>query len=94
MRFSTSLAARASAILLLGATAAPVAPSRAEDPTPASCCFENPRFAGTCAVTPAKDETCRQVLDYLNNPMSKGKAYCNNTDVRGGWTGVACDEKK
>jgi len=33
-------------------------------------------------------------LDYLNNPMSKGKTYCKNTSVRGGWQSVACETTK
>ena len=56
-----------------------------------SCCFENPRFSGTCQVTPGPDETCGGILGYLNNPNSVGKAYCGNTKVRGGWTRVNCD---
>jgi hypothetical protein len=94
MRIPMSYAARAAAILLLTAPLAATATSRAEDPAPARCCFQNPRFAGTCEVQPGKDESCSQILDYLNNPMSKGRTYCNNTDVRGGWTSVACEAKK
>ena len=56
-----------------------------------SCCFENPRFSGTCKVTPGPDETCSSILGYLNNPNSVGKAYCGNTKVRGGWTQVSCE---
>jgi hypothetical protein len=41
-------------------------------------------------VTPAQDETCAQILDYLNNPMSQGKSYCGGTNIRGGWQSVAC----
>jgi hypothetical protein len=41
-------------------------------------------------VEPAKDETCGQILDYLNNPMSQGKTYCNATAIRGGWQSVSC----
>jgi hypothetical protein len=57
-----------------------------------ACCFENPRFSGTCKVTPGPDESCSSILGYLNNPNSVGKAYCGNTKVRGGWTQVSCDE--
>jgi hypothetical protein len=56
-----------------------------------ACCFENPRFSGTCKVTPGPDESCSSILGYLNNPNSVGKAYCGNTKVRGGWTQVSCD---
>lgn len=70
------------------------AATRAQDPPPATCCLTNPGFAGTCEVRPAKDESCGQVLDYLNNPMSKGKSYCGNTSIRGGWKSVACEPKK
>ena len=65
-----------------------------EQKEPAKCCFTNPSYSGTCEVQPAKDETCGQVLDYLNGPMSQGKGYCGNTQVRGGWTSVACEAKK
>jgi hypothetical protein len=54
------------------------------------CCFENPRYSGTCQVTPGPEETCGDILAYLNNPNSVGKSYCGNTKVRGGWTSVAC----
>jgi len=56
-----------------------------------SCCFENPRFSGTCKVTPGPDESCGSILGYLNNPNSVGKAYCGNTKVRGGWSQVSCE---
>ena len=55
------------------------------------CCFENPRFSGTCQVTPGPEETCGDILGYLNNPNSVGKNYCGNTKVRGGWTSVSCE---
>ena len=54
------------------------------------CCFENPRFSGTCQVTPGPEESCGDILAYLNNPNSVGKSYCGNTKVRGGWSSVAC----
>lgn len=56
-----------------------------------SCCFTNPRFTGTCNVTTGPDETCSDVLAYLNNQASVGKTYCGNTKVRGGWAQVACE---
>jgi len=55
------------------------------------CCFENPRFTGTCQVTPGAEESCADILAYLNNPNSVGKSYCGNTKVRGGWTQVECE---
>lgn len=55
------------------------------------CCFENSRYSGTCQVTPGPEETCGDILGYLNNPNSVGKNYCGNTKVRGGWTSVACE---
>ena len=55
------------------------------------CCFENPRFSGTCQVTPGPEESCGSILGYLNNPNSVGKAYCGNTKVRGGWSSVSCE---
>ena len=57
----------------------------------APCCFENPRFSGTCEVTPGPEENCGSILSYLNNPNSVGKVYCGNTKIRGGWTTVACE---
>ena len=54
------------------------------------CCFTNPGYSGVCAVTPAKDETCKSILDYLNNPTSGGKSYCGGTDIRGGWQQTSC----
>jgi hypothetical protein len=69
----------------------PAAP--AEDPLP-RCCFTNSRYAGTCEVVPTRDESCGQILDYLNNPMSQGKSYCGNTQIRGGWHSVACEPLK
>jgi len=56
------------------------------------CCFENPRYSGTCQVTPGPEETCGDILGYLNNPNSVGKNYCGNTKVRGGWTSVSCED--
>lgn len=55
------------------------------------CCFENPRYSGTCQVTPGPEESCGDILAYLNNPNSVGKSYCGNTKVRGGWSQVSCD---
>jgi hypothetical protein len=76
------------------ATAAPgtCAMADGQDPRP-HCCFVNPSYAGTCEMEPAKDETCDTILQYLNNPMSQGKSYCNGTSIRGGWKSVPCDPK-
>ncbi|HSD67824.1 MAG TPA: hypothetical protein VLF95_14045 [Vicinamibacteria bacterium] len=93
----------AGAVLLVAASLEPAPPAgpapspaclaaTAEDPRP-HCCFENPRYVGTCEVDPAKDETCATILEYLNNPQSQGKAYCGNTNVRGGWKAVPCEPK-
>lgn len=57
------------------------------------CCFENPRFSGTCQVQAGPEETCGSILAYLNNPNSVGKAYCGNTTVRGGWSKVSCQNE-
>lgn len=57
-----------------------------------SCCFTNPQFAGVCKVTLSGDETCEDVLAYLNNPSSVGKTYCGKTKVRGGWLQVECED--
>jgi hypothetical protein len=97
--------AAATAALLLAASMAPAerpgaaapldcaAPAAsAQDPRPA-CCFDNARYVGTCEVDPAKDETCASILEYLNNPQSQGKTYCNNTSIRGGWKIVPCEPK-
>ena len=57
----------------------------------APCCFENPRYSGTCEVTPGEDESCGSILGYLNNPNSMGKDYCGNTNIKGGWNQVTCE---
>ncbi|NOZ94989.1 MAG: hypothetical protein GXP47_09675 [Acidobacteria bacterium] len=56
------------------------------------CCFTNDRYSGVCKVYPTGDETCGDILAYLNNPMATGKTYCGNTHIRGGWTQVDCKE--
>jgi len=72
------------------ATSAACEAADSQDPRP-HCCFTNPRFVGTCEVEPEKGETCVAILDYLNNPQSQGKAYCNRTNVRGGWKTAPCE---
>ena len=106
MRPLTSYITRAFAVLLLLTAFTPMAPLEAkvpvaggvvapiQEPPPATCCFDNPGFAGTCQVEPASDETCASILGYLNNPSSQGKSYCSNTTLRGGWTIVACAPKR
>jgi hypothetical protein len=90
-----------SAALLFAATLAPAprlpdpsptacAAADAKDPRP-HCCFTNARYVGTCEVEPGKDETCAAIIEYLNNPQSQGKSYCNRTNVRGGWKQVPCE---
>jgi len=74
--------------LALAAAGAAV-PEAADDPKP-PCCFTNPRY-GVCSVQPSDDETCGQILEYLNNPLSQGKNYCGNTNVRGGWVTKTCE---
>lgn len=104
MRRSSPSVTRAFVVLLLVAGSAALAPSgtsaparsaqpaRAQEPA-AKCCFTNPRYAGTCEVEPAKDESCSQILGYLNNPMSQGKSYCGSTTLRGGWQSKSCEAK-
>ncbi len=92
MKSSRTLVAVIALVLCLGALAAVAA---AEDSSTgiqqSPCCFENPRYSGTCEVTPGEDESCGSILGYLNNPNSVGKTYCGNTKVRGGWTQVSCE---
>ncbi len=84
------------AVLLVVSLAAAV-PTIAQEPTSESvigndtCCFSNPRYTGVCQVTTGPDETCSDVLSYLNNQAGVGKTYCGNTKVRGGWAQVDCE---
>jgi hypothetical protein len=81
--------AAGAAVAAAGEPAAPVtADSVASND---DCCFANPRYTGVCRVTPGADETCADILAYLNNQSSVGKTYCGNTKVRGGWAQVDCD---
>lgn len=80
---------------LIGAVAAVAAPTPvAEEDAARTCCVANPSFSGICEVELGPEETCRDVLDYLNNAASAGRTYCGNTDVRGGWKEVACQEEQ
>jgi hypothetical protein len=73
------------------ALATPEGPAAGDDPKPAPCCFSNPKFSGVCSVEPAVDESCGEILDYLNNPQSQGKSYCGNTNIRTGWASRGCE---
>ena len=83
------------ATLFIAAAAAAAPATECVDSTDAiggdTCCFTNPRYTGTCEVTTGPDETCSDVLAYLNNQASVGKTYCGNTKVRGGWAQVQCE---
>jgi hypothetical protein len=83
-------------VALVGAVAAVASPTPtvAGEDAARACCVANPRFSGICKVELGPDETCRDVLAYLNNAASAGKSYCGNTDVRGGWKEVACQEEQ
>ncbi len=58
------------------------------------CCFANQRYDGVCTVVPGEGETCDSILAYLNDPMSSGKTYCGNSQIRGGWSRVDCTAGK
>lgn len=75
--------------LVMTVAAAQPGPMAVQDGDP--CCFANPRYTGVCKVVPGEDETCSDILAYLNNQNSVGKSYCGNTTIRGGWTQVDCD---
>lgn len=82
---------------LVGVAAASDAPGPAATGAAAGsddCCFTNPRYTGVCRVTPGPEETCSDILAYLNNQASVGKTYCGNTKVRGGWSQVDCDSEE
>lgn len=65
---------------------------RAAAQAPAPCCFTNPAYSGICVVKPSDQETCKTILDYLNNPHSSGKTYCGGTTIRGGWKETKCPQ--
>jgi len=72
----------------------PSPPDDPDVPTPdpsAPCCYTNAMWSGVCEVRPAREDTCASILEYLNNPRSVGKTYCNATDIRGGWKSAACE---
>jgi ketosteroid isomerase-like protein len=57
------------------------------------CCLNNFRFAGGCMVIVRGQETCQDVLSYLNSFQSVGKYYCDNTMIRGGWSQSECGDQ-
>jgi uncharacterized protein (TIGR02246 family) len=57
------------------------------------CCLNNFRFAGGCMVIVRGQETCQDVLSYLNSFQSVGKYYCDNTTIRGGWSLSECGDQ-
>jgi hypothetical protein len=87
----TALIALVAVAAAIVASAGPAARGSAEDSDRQLCCVANPRFAGICAVELGPEETCQDVLDYLNNAASVGKTYCANTPVRMGWKQVRCE---
>jgi len=78
--------------LLLVATIAVVLVTPAEVHADESCCLNNFRFAGGCMVVARGQETCQDVISYLNNFNSVGKYYCDNTMIRGGWSLSDCGD--
>lgn len=80
------------ALLALALPLLSVAGIRAAAQTPGPCCFANPAYNGICVVKPGDQETCKSVLEYLNNPNSSGKTYCGGTTIRGGWKEVKCPQ--
>ncbi len=77
-------------ILLVVAVMTVVFVAPAEVHADESCCLNNYRFAGGCMVVARGQETCQDVISYLNNFNSVGKYYCDNTMVRGGWSLSDC----
>ena len=72
-------------LLLLGAISATAVMAPVEVRAEERCCLNNFRFAGGCMVVVRGQETCQDVLAYLNNFNSVGRYYCDDTTVRGGW---------
>jgi len=90
----TIIIASAAAVGAIAASAAPSDRDHTRSSERSVCCVANPRFAGICAVELAPDETCQDVLAYLNNAASVGKTYCASTPVRRGWKQVNCEEEE
>lgn len=59
-------------------------------PKESPCCFTHEGYQGVCSITPAEDETCESILQYLNTPGTGGKTYCGGSKLRGGWSKVEC----
>ena len=78
----------AAVLALMGGGSGPVV--KAADPV-RPCCFTNTRYSGVCSVQPGEGESCASILEYLNNPNSQGKSYCDNTNIRGGWQQKKCE---
>ena len=87
------LVASAALVGAVAAGASPTPPVAGEDAA-RTCCVANPRFSGICEVELGPEETCGDVLAYLNNASSAGKTYCSNTGVRMGWKEVGCQEEQ
>ena len=77
-------------LLLVAAVMTVVVVAPAEVSADERCCLNNFRFAGGCMVIVRGQETCQDVLGYLNNFNSVGKYYCDNTMIRGGWSLSDC----
>jgi len=82
--------ARPTTTMTLWALAGAVAAAATALAADTRCCFTNPAYSGTCEVMPATNETCGDILSYLNTPNSSGKSYCGGTSIRGGWEPVSC----
>ena len=83
-----------STALSIAASAAPIHREDTRSSEKPLCCVANPRFSGVCAVQLGADETCQDVLAYLNNAASVGKTYCASTPVRMGWKQVDCEKEE
>jgi len=70
-----------------------VLPLKSQDQTPekeSPCCFVRAGYQGICTITPAEDETCASILEYLNTPGTVAKTYCGGSKLRGGWQKADC----
>jgi len=79
-------------VLLVAAVMTVVFVAPAQVQADESCCLNNFRFAGGCMVVVRGQETCQDVISYLNNFNSVGKYYCDNTMIRGGWSLSDCGD--
>lgn len=78
--------------ILATAGAVSILASSEPDVDETKCCFTHPSYRGTCEVSPGEEESCQDVLEYLNTPNSQGKTYCGGTNLRGGWELATCEE--